>query len=431
MAQSPPAILNLNTVAKLADTNGLEIQASRQNVAAAQKRIQQAQALRLGKVEANAGYLRYSDPISITSPAVSVPFLGGVSLAVPPTLLAPQDSQHVILQAGLPLFTGGRISNTIREAREGERAAESAHEDTRMGSIFEAEQYYLGALLTREVVRLNEQALHSYEKHLSDARVAFRSGVVATYDLIRAETAVKEQEKRLTEVRNEYDVTEAALRTALTMPDEAPLSLDGALFEIGEPVALQQLQQEAVAASPALSALAHKVEALRRAERVEQGNYLPTITAVAGKELTTAKIAQTDPHWFAGVQANLSLFEGGARRARVGEKAADMAKARIEYRHASDQVLLAIRRAFLQLDSQHSALQSAKKAEELAEESLRLATKRFGVGTGTSLEVLDANVALTGSRIGVQTSLYRIDLAYLQIHRYVGDLQQAISKVQQ
>lgn len=428
-AEGPATTLNLASVAKLAESDNLAVRASRQAVEAARQRLQQARAARLGKLTADAEYLRFSEPLLIYSPAVKVAALGDVSLAVPPTLLAPQDNAHVRLMAGVPLFTGGQITNTIRAAQSGERATEFAADDTRMANVFDAERFYLGSVLAGEVVRLNEEALRSYEQHWHDAQVAYRMGVVANYDLIRAETAVREQEKRLTEARNQRDVAEAALRTSLAMSADAPVTIAGRLFETTEPLSLAQAQQQAEETSPLLLALSRKADAARRTERVAQGNYLPTVTAIAGKELITTKIAQTDPHWFAGVQANLTLFEGGARRARVAEKAAEAAQARIEYEHARDQVQLAIHTALLELDSQRSALTAARKAEALAAESLRLATKRFSVGTGTSLEVLDANLALTGARIGVQTALYRIDVAYLQTHRYLGDIVGVAAKV--
>jgi outer membrane protein TolC len=75
-------------------------------------------------------------------------------------------------------------------------------------------------------------------------------------------------------------------------------------------------------------------------------------------------------------------------------------------------------------------LASAQKAAELATESLRLATKRFEVGTGTSLEVLDANVSLTAAQISIQQALYGMDLAYLGIHRYQGDIAEVSARIQ-
>ncbi|MCX6632342.1 MAG: TolC family protein [Candidatus Solibacter sp.] len=425
-----PVAIDMASVVTLVRGRNLEVQASREGITTARQKVEQAKALRLGKLGVEASYVRLNNRIEITSDPVHVPLFGGVTLAVPPVVLAPQDLVHVQLQAGLPLFTGGKISNTIAQARAGEKAAEALSGDTEAEIILQAERLYLGVLVSRDVVRLNEQALDSYRQHLEQARSSQRLGVVAMYDVIRAETAVAEQEKRLTEARNRCQLVEAALRTALDLSEPVGVDIGGTLVEPPPPMLLTDAQAAALANHGGLEALRQKVKALERAEKVEKGDYLPQIVAIAGKETVTGKMAQTDPNWFAGVRANWTLFEGGARRARVSEKASEIARARIELRHGEEQVRLAVRSALLDYESQKSAYASARKAAELAKESLRLATKRFGVGAGTSLEVLDANLSVTASETGVRSSLYSMDLAYLQLHRHTGDIAEAASRMQ-
>ncbi|MCX6624687.1 MAG: TolC family protein [Acidobacteria bacterium] len=429
-ASGTPVAIDMANVVKLVRGRNLEVQASREGITTARRKVEQARALRLGKIGVEASYLRLDDRIAITSDPVHVPLFGGLTLAVPPVVLAPQDLVHVQLQAGLPLFTGGKISNTIAQARAGEKAAEALSGDTEAEVILRAERLYLGVLLSRDVVRLNEQALESYGKHLEQARSSHRLGVVAMYDVIRAETAAAEQEKRLTEARNRCQLVEAALRTALDLSETAGVDIGGTLVEPPPPMLLTDAQAAALTNHGGLEALRQKVEALQRAEKVEQGDYFPQIVAVAGKETVSSKMAQTDPNWFAGVRASWTLFQGGARRARVSEKASETARARIELRHAEEQIRLAVRSSLLDYESQKSAYASARKAAELAKESLRLATRRFGVGAGTSLEVLDANLAVTASQTGVRSSLYYMDMAYLEVHRHTGDIAEVASRMQ-
>jgi outer membrane protein TolC len=247
---------------------------------------------------------------------------------------------------------------------------------------------------------------------------------------VRAEAALAEQEKRLTEARNRSELVEAALRTSLDLPADARLELQGALFEPPAPPPLAEMQALANQGNAALQALKKKVEALDRAARMERGDYLPQVLVIAGKETVTAKLAQTDPNWFAGVQARWVLFDGGARRARVKARLSEAETARIEQRRAADQVGLAVRSALLEYESQKSARASARKAAGLARESLSLATKRFAVGAGTSLEVLDANVTLIAAETGVRNAQFQMDAAYLRMRRYIGDIADAASKIQ-
>jgi hypothetical protein len=194
--QNPPVPVNMAQIVTLVRNRNLLVKASQEGIHIAEARVAQAEALRLGRIGVDGSYLRLNDQIAISSPPVHVPLLGGMTLAVPPVVIAPTDLLHVRLEAGLPIFTGGKISNAIAMARAGERASRWLSGDTEAAAILEAERFYLAVLLGREVVRLNERALDVYKQHLADARTAHRLGTAANYDVIRAETAVAEQEER-------------------------------------------------------------------------------------------------------------------------------------------------------------------------------------------------------------------------------------------
>jgi outer membrane protein TolC len=424
-----PLNLDMASVANLARTQSWTSKQAHQDAATAAADARRVASARWGQIDFQSQYLRFNDPIHIESPipANLQPVLGLKSLTTP---LAPQDNLHVDLQAGYPIFTGGKIDNAIKATREASHASAKAASDTDDDVILTAERNYLSVLLMRQVVELNTIALQSYNEHLQHAQTSFRLGTAAKYDVIRAEAAVAEQEKRLTEARNQLALAEAALRTSLALEDSAPTEISGRLFEITDEVDLNASMEAAVKSSPLLQALRDKVAAYRSGVRVQEADYLPQITAISGKELVTSKLAQTDPTWFAGARATLQLWDGGERRARVSQARSQLQSTEFEYHHAEEQVRLAVRSAYLDLQSQRSELVSAQKAADRSGESLRLANERFKVGTGTSLEVLDANVSLTASQIGIQQALYQIDLAYLRVHRYQGDIAEITTRIQ-
>ncbi len=428
IAQQPLQV-DMASVAAMAKDRSWSSKQAHQDASTANAVARRTASLRWGQVNFESQYLRLNDPVKILSPIPSnlVPVLGLHSLSTP---LAPQDDLHVSLQAGYPIFTGGKIHNAVKEAREAAQASEKAAGDTDDDVVLAAEQNYLAVLLAREVVRLNELALRSYNEHLDHARTSYQLGTAANYDVIRAEAAAADQETRLTEARNQLALAEAALRTSLALDDETAIEIGGHLFEITEPVELSAAMDSAVHASPLLQALQARIAAYRSSVRVQQGDYLPQITAVAGRELVTSKLAQTDPTWFAGARATLPLFDGGERRARVSEARSQLQSTEFEYRHAEEQVRLATRSAYLDLESARSEFTSAQKAAERSAESLRLANERFDVGTGTSVEVLDANVSVTASQIGVQQALRNMDMACLRVHRYQGDIAEVAARIQ-
>jgi outer membrane protein TolC len=281
---------------------------------------------------------------------------------------------------------------------------------------------YLGVLFAREVVNVQKQALASYNEHLAQADKLYKAGVVARYDLIRAQTAVKDQERRLTEAQNRADLATAALKTSLSL-DDSPVSITGALFEADEPQSLSAAQDAASKTNPILLALSEKVKAIGMSVEMEKADGRPQVIGVAKAELLRGALAQTDPKWVVGVEASMNIFDGGVRNARISEKEWERRQAETERQSAFDQIKLGVQSAYLEIDSAKTALTAARKSRELAEEGLRLAMRRFEVGAGTSLEVLDANVAREAAQVGEYQTLYQLDTAYFKLHRLMNDIE--------
>ncbi len=266
--------LDMSSVASLARSHNWVSKQAHQDATTAGAVAKKTASMRWGRVDFQSQYLRFNDPIEIHSPIPPnlVPVLGLSSLTTP---VAPQDNLHVDLAGGVPLFMGGKITNAIREANAGAKAAVEVANDTDNDVVLTAERSYLSVLLTREVVKLNESALQAYKEHLEHASPAFRQGTAAKYDEIRAETAVAEQEKRLTEATNQSALAEAALRTSLALNDSVPVEINGHLFEITDAVDLNQAMNTAVQSSPILKALNQKLAVDRSSIRVQEADYLP------------------------------------------------------------------------------------------------------------------------------------------------------------
>jgi outer membrane protein TolC len=421
--------IDMASAARLAAGRNWIARKAHQDVTTSSDIVKATESMRWGRINFDAQYLRLNDPVQIESPIPGnlVPVLGLSSLTTP---LGPQDSLHADLMAGIPVFTGGKLTYAIREAKASKEATVAVASDVNDDVVLAAEHCYLSVLLTREVVRLNQVALETYQQHLEHAHSAFRLGVAANYDVVRAEAAVKEQERRLIEATNQDELATAALRNALALDDSTPIEIAGSFIEISDPVDLSAVMASAMQSNSLLKALDDKLIADKDAVRIQEADYLPKITGIAGRELVTSKLNQTDPTWFAGARANLNLFDGGERRARVAVKESLLQMTDFERHHAEEQIRLAVHSAYLNLQSQRAALNSATKAVELNQESLRLASKRFEVGTGTSLEVLDATVSLTASQTSRQQALFGIDLAYFIMHRYQGDISEIASRIQ-
>lgn len=429
LAAAPALELDLNQALQTGLGSNLGLKADRVQTQKAASRLAEARGYSWGKLGVEASYIHMNSVINIYSPPVTVPFLHNLELPVPPVPVAPQDLTHLTLKAGVPLYTSGKIESAINQAGLGLSAQRSYSLDRENETAYRVGELFLNALLAKQVWEVNRQALESYQTHLSHAEKAYQSGVAAKYDVLRAQTGVEEQQKKLTQSANQYNLALSALKTELFIEDDSRLELKGSFFETEEKLTLEQALSK-TEENPGLKALDLKVKALQMGEKVAAAEGKPQVAAVGQLETLTKQMAQTDPQWFYGLEAHFDLFDGGVNREKVEQHRLEAENTRLERKQASQQLKLAVQSAYFDMDTAGKSLQASRQAEKSAGESLRLAEKRFEVGTGTSLEVLDANLVLMVARIGEYQALCQQDQAYLKLHRYLGDIQSACREVQ-
>jgi OMF family outer membrane factor len=121
-----------------------------------------------------------------------------------------------------------------------------------------------------------------------------------------------------------------------------------------------------------------------------------------------------------GLQANLTLFDGGAAKARAAQERANIRIAETQFSQQREQIRFQVEQAYSNLQANLENVQTANAALEQARESLRLARLRFQAGVGTQTDVIAAETDLTtaeGNRVA----------AILDYNRALVSLQQAVS----
>ena len=105
---------------------------------------------------------------------------------------------------------------------------------------------------------------------------------------------------------------------------------------------------------------------------------------------------------------------------RSQETVALYERAGVELDDTSRRIELEVRTAFSNFIESRELLESQKKVVEQAEEALRLARARNEAGTGTQLDVLSAQTALTEARTTQIQALHDYSVARARLERAVG-----------
>ena len=331
------------------------------------------------------------DLLSALNPGATIPPLTATVLR--------NDPVKVTLGASWTVFAGGRIRAANRAAEAGLNAADAERAGTRQTLTTELVDRYFKRRLAADVLDVRKQALETLDRHVLDAQRLRQAGQIATTDALRAQVARAEADRDFKVASRDVALASVALQATLgTDQDVDPVTpLPGAPQL--EPK--ERFTAAADSANPDLRRLSALEAQSRQGTSAAKAEYFPVIRVMGQQELLQRRLnTTTDPKWLVGVELKWELFDGFGREHRVS--AAKLAEQEVgtQREGARRDVATLVQSRYDEYVSAVDQYTSLQSSLELAQESLRSERRAFSAGVGTSLEVVDAQLAL--SRIQVE-----------------------------
>lgn len=397
--------------------------AERQLLGQAQAEWEQARGRRLPELGVSAGYVRLQDPIAIDLAPVRR-ILQQIDPQLPlgnlPGDIEVQKRELFSSSATLrwPVYTGGRITAGI-DAAEAARSASQAGFESAEGSLrLSLVERYFAQVLAVRAHQVRVATVETLEDHLRRSRRLYEEGQIARAEVLRAEVALSEARVEQESARHDLELARSAL-AALLASDEG--------FEVvtllPAPPALPLLEpllSTALGSNPDLRAAREQHARAEAGVRAARGERLPTVAVFGQRELYTRHLDLFSSEWIAGVTVSWSLFGGGDHRSRID--AARLRADEVSYRLAAGQrdLELLIRQRHNRLADALSRLQSFDTLRALAEESLRAQRRAFEEGFASSLDVVDAELALQRVELGTLAANYDSLVALSGLYEAAG-----------
>lgn len=338
--------------------------------------------------------------------------------------LKDQDYRVASLVAVQPLFLGGKLIAAKKYAAADRRAAEAELSKTENEVIQETVNNYLAVALLNQVVEVRHQVLTGMKQHRDQARKLMDEGLIARYHFLRAEVAVADAERNLSDDSNRCELALMALKSTLGADPDAAISVSDSLTFSSLPDTLSQFLAEARTGQPLLELLREKKQAANQKYNAERAEFLPQLAAFGKYEMIPEDLSALEPRWVVGLQASMTLIEGGKRYHRL--ESARHLQNEVDYLRAytERQIDLWVEKSYREMRNAEERYAKLQASVDLAQENLRQGEKRFEIGMGTSLEVVDARLELE------KTLLERLS-SLREYYRALTDLLVAAGRPQQ
>ena len=351
---------------------------------------------------------------------------------VPGVALQPDQNWNAGIQIVQTIYEGGRLRAAIQAADATKQQALAQYQTAVADTLLAVRLAYYDTLLAAQQITVHEASVNLLRKELEDQQHRLDAGTVPKFNVLRAEVAVANERPNLIHAKNDYRIAKNNLANLLgydlpreiweNIPFNLTDGLDTAPYAVNLPDAIQQ----ALSRRTELTAARKTIELQQLNIVSAKSGYKPTVQLFAGYNWFNAQF--TPPvdlnhdinGWNAGAQMNWAIFDGLLTHGKVIQAKALYEKSKTDLADQSRQIELAVRTAYSDFIEARETLESQLKVQEQADEALREANARADAGTGTQLDVLDAETSLTQARTTQILAQHDYAAARARLERAIG-----------
>ncbi|MGA7563820.1 MAG: TolC family protein [Desulfobaccales bacterium] len=319
------------------------------------------------------------------------------------------------------IFNGLKTYYNTRAAKTGEQAQKQEVQRTADELAFTVTQAFNQLLEAKENFKVAQEALQQRQEFGKLTEAFYRAGKATNLDYVRAQSQVSEAEQAVVEARNAVRLAREILARTLGLPEQVQVDIRGQLprdfVAVGE---VNSLWQEVLKTNPEIKELDLDIAQSESLMKAARGSYFPEVSLQAGSDVKHRDLGGTRPEWIAGVFMEYPFFEGGLTKAQVAKASSQYRQLLDKKRDRLDGLKVDLTTAWKDQENARQGVATSKQTVATNEEAYASAQALYRVGKAIGLDVLQAQVDLTGSRFAFIKYAVAYEIARARIKQIVG-----------
>ncbi len=414
--------LTLEQAVRSALASNRDLAMSKLEVDRAESQVSEAVGLALPKLDLQASYTR-----ALKKPVFYLPdFQNPSSGRIIPIEIGSTHQFDMTLTAEQTLFNSA-VFIGMGTARVYLDVTRELYRAKKAETVAVVRRAFYAVLVSSAVLDMMRENLSNAEENLRSVQILAGQGLVSEYDQLRAEVGLENVRPEVIKAENSHRLSLNNLKISIGTPYEEDIAIRGALeFEPVDAEVIDSAISAVLNENPSLQALRRQAEVNDAIVSVQRADYLPKLSAFGNYQYTAQNnIFRVSPADFigssvVGLRLSMNVFNGLQTNARVEQAKIELQKSRELIVETENGLQTSVESILFQLKRARERVEAQRRTVEQAEKGYRIATIRFTTGSGTQLEVHDAQLALTQARVNRIEAVYDYLVASADLDQVLG-----------
>ena len=372
------------------------LKASQNDIRHSVLKKESAEGMYLPSVSLTGSYTRLNDDIGLDTSDVSN-FLSQLSIPFPSEIdFLDKNIALVDLQVLYPFYMGGKI-DAAQDAYAGKVAeARAKHRMAKDKAFLQLIKLYYGVVMTKSLHQTRLESQKALKLHYSHALKLKEQGQISRAELLNAQVKLDIAKIETTKAKHKVDIVISAFYKMIKQKNN-PKSALFVSKKLGSKYKYTTQSIEHYAAIDVLDAKSTQASAMIH---VEEAAWYPEVLGFANVNLHkgNSPLEELAPNWLVGVGVKFDLFSRKDRAKEIEAAKVLHSKVASLKAQAKQDLALAVQSTYNEILLYKDEFSSLSSSLALAHENYKLRSLAFKEGLATSVEVVDAQMLLSGAK---------------------------------
>ena len=334
------------------------------------------------------------------------------------------ENYNTGISASYNVFNGYKTKAGYNAAKDNYEANIFQHESMKQDLAFTITYAYYKTLQAERILKSAEKAVENSQLHLDFANARNIAGMTTRSDILKSEVELSNAELERIKAANSLLAAKGNLNQFMGLPLNNPIEIVDDLSELNEnPVqSYDSLYAEAMDSRVEVKRYYSLLNAQQNYIQLARGELYPSLDASANYNFTGERISGMQQNWWLGMSLTIPVFKGFSTKARIAGEEIALKGLEKDFEALRLQIGQEIWDAFLAVKESSERMKTASKGLESARENLSLSEGEYKEGTGSIIQLTDAQTIFVAAEQSYIQAVADYKIAMAELRRTTGNL---------